>query len=192
MRSRRNLLGTDFACRWKYLGRRVGGEPPRPRVLVEASDVAQAYANWRLLDNEGYEVSWCPGPRGFSPRRCPLVACGRCELVERAAVVVSSLELHRQSSRNVVAALRRLHPDTPVVIQAPQQMLAQWSPLFEGHWEPMPRPANKRTLLNSVEFALTKPMGESPDRIDADLLPNPTDIVNSIHDGRDPACDAPA
>ena len=51
---------------------------PRRRVLVEASDVAQAYAYWRLLDNEGYEVSWCPGPRGPSPRRCPLVACGRC------------------------------------------------------------------------------------------------------------------
>ena len=84
MWSRRNLLGMDFACRWKYLGRRAEGEHPRPRVLVEEPDVARAYACWRLLDNSGYEASWCRGPRGLSPCPCPLVACGRYELVERA------------------------------------------------------------------------------------------------------------
>jgi len=190
MRSRRNLLGTDFACRWKHLGRRADGEHPRPRVLVEESDVAQAYAYWRLLDNNGYEALWCRGPRGLSPRPCPLVACGQCALVERADVVVSSLGLHHQSSRKVVAALRRLHPKTPVVIQASQQMLARWAPLFEGHWGPMQIPANKGSLLDSVQSVLAKPTGESADRIDAQLLPNPTDIVNPTHDGRDPTARA--
>ena len=162
MRSHRNLLGTDFASRWKHLGLRAEGEHARPQVLVEEPDVARAYAYWRLLDNNGYEVSWCRGPRGLGPRPCPLVACGRCELVERADVVLSSLELHHESSRKVVAALRSLHPDTPVVIQASQQMFARWAPLFEAHWGPMSIPANKRTLLDSVESALTQPTKESP------------------------------
>jgi hypothetical protein len=82
-------------------------------------------------------------------------------LVEHADVVVSSLELHRHSSRMIVAALRCLYPDTPVVIQAPEQMLAQCAPLFEGHWGPRPIPATKRTLLESVESAFSK----SPVRI---------------------------
>jgi DNA-binding NtrC family response regulator len=190
MRSHRNLLGTDFTCRWKHLGRHAEGEHPRPRVLVEEPDVAGAYAYWRLLDNNGYEVSWCRGPKGLGPRPCPLVTCGRCELVERADVVVSSLGLHRESSRKVVAALRRLHPDTPVVIQASQQMFTRWAPLFEGHWGPVPIPANKRTLLDSVESALAKPTEESPNHIDAHLLPNATGMVNSSPNGRDPTARA--
>ncbi len=156
MRSHRKLLGTDFACRWKHLGLRAEGEHPRTRVLVEEPDVAEAYAYWRLLDNNGYEVSWCPGPRGLGARTCPLVACGQCELVERADVVVSSLGFRRESSRKVVAALSGLHPDTPVVIHASQQMFARWAPLFEAHWGLTSIPANKRTLLDLVESALAK------------------------------------
>jgi hypothetical protein len=190
MRRHRNLLGTDFACRWTHLGRRAKGEDPRPRVLIEEPDVAGAYAYWRLLDKNGYEVSWCRGPRGLGPRQCPLVACGRCELVEGADVVVSSLGLHRQSSRRVVTALRRLHPDTPVVIRASQETLTRWAPLFEGHWGPVPIPANKRTLLDSVESALAKPTEESPNYIDAHPLPDATDVVNWSPSGRGPTARA--
>jgi len=184
MRSHRNLLGTDLARRWKDLGLRAEGEHPRPQVLVEEPDVARAYACWRLLDNNGYEVSWCRGPRGLGSTPCPLVACGRCELVERADVVVSSLGLHRESSRMVVAALRRLHPEIPVVVQVPRQALARWAPMFEGHWGSVQIPATRRTLLDSVQSALAKPIGESPDRVDAHLLPNVTDMVNSFPDGQ--------
>jgi len=156
----RNLLGTDFACRWQHLGLRTPGRPPRCRVLIEEPDVAEAYASWRLLNNNGYDVSWCPGPGRLFSRPCPLVACGRCELVECADVVVSSLELQRASSRQVVAAVTHLHSDTPIIVRAPQPMLAQWTPRFEGHWGPVQIPANKRTLLDSVEFALAKPVGD--------------------------------
>ena len=122
--------------------------------------MAEAYACWRLLNNNGYDASWCPGPGRLFPRPCPLVASGRCVLVERADVVVSSLELQRASSRQVVAAVTHLHRDTPVVVQAPQPMLARWAPLFEGNWGPVQTPANKRTLLDSVEAALAKPVGD--------------------------------
>jgi len=154
MRSGRNPLGSDLACRWKHLGLRAEGEHSRPRVLVEESEVAKAYATWRLLDNNGCEASWCRGPRALGTRPCPLVVSGRCELVERADVVVSSLGLDRDSSRMVVAALMRLHPETPVVVQASRQMLARWAPMFQAHGGPMPIPANRRTLLASVQSAL--------------------------------------
>ena len=57
-----------------------------------------------------------------------------------------------------------------MVIQASQQLLARWAPLFEGHWGPEPGPANKRTLLDSVESALAKPTEESPNHIDAPMV----------------------
>ena len=107
------------------------------------------------------------GAESPGPRACPLVACGRCELVERADVVVSSLELRRESSRNVVAALRSLHPDKPVVMHASQQMFARWAPLFEAHWGLTSTPANKRTLLDLVESALVTPTEEPPNHVDA-------------------------
>jgi hypothetical protein len=100
-------------------------------------------------------------------------------LVEHADVVVSSLELHRQSSREVVAALRHLHPDKPVVMQASEEVLARWAPLFEGHWGPVPVPTNKRTLLESLDFALATPTGGAPDRTDAQVLPDAIHIPNS-------------
>jgi len=87
-------------------------------------------------------------------------------LVERADVVVSSLELHRESSRKVVAALRLLYPGTPVVLQGPHPMFAQWAPLFEGHWGSVEVPANKRTLLDSVESALAMPVEETKEDVD--------------------------
>jgi len=184
MRGGHDPLGTDLACRWKHLGLRTEAAHSRPRVLVEESEVARAYATWRLLDNNGCEASWCRGPRALSPRPCPLVVSGRCELVECADVVVSSLGLHRESSRMVVAALRRLHPEIPVVVQVPRQALARWAPMFEGHWGSVQIPATRRTLLDSVQSALAKPIGESPDRVDAHLLPNVTDMVNSFPDGQ--------
>jgi len=192
MRGHRNLLGTDFACRWEHLGRRAEGEHPRPRVLVEEPDVAGAYTYWRLLDNYGYEVSWCRGPRGLGPRACPLVACGRCELVERADVVVSSLGLRRQSSRQVVAALRRLHPDTPVVIEASQQMLARWEPMIEGHWGSVSIPANRRTLLDSVESALTQPTENRQTTSTLVFRQTQPTSLSSCPESRDPAARARA
>jgi hypothetical protein len=91
------------------------------------------------------------------------VASGHCDLVRDADVELSALDLHRQSSRKVISALRYLHSETPVIIQAHQQALAEWAPVFEGRWGAMRMPATERPLLDSVEFALATPPGESPD-----------------------------
>ena len=127
--------------------------------------MVEAYASWRLLEEHGYEVSWCPGPAGSRPRRCPLVACGLCDLVLYADVVVTSLALDSKRSREVVAAHRYEHPETPFIIEAPAEALTLLAPLFEGRWGATRMPVTKRTLLDSVEFALAASPGESPEGV---------------------------
>jgi len=152
----RKLLGRDFARRWNHRRGYAGVGHPRPRVLIEEPDAAEAYAYWRLLTDHGYQVSWCPGPTGPPARQCPLVALGHCDLVQCADVVVSSLPLHRGSSRDVIAALRHLHPETPMIVQAPQPLFARWEPLFEGGSWNMRAPVTSDLLLDSVELALVE------------------------------------
>ncbi|HEY5025207.1 MAG TPA: hypothetical protein VII76_09540 [Acidimicrobiales bacterium] len=122
--------------------------------------MVEAYASWRLLEENGYEVSWCPGPAGSRPRRCPLVTSGLCDLVCYADVVVTSLALGTKSSRDVVSAHRYLHPETPFIIEAPAEALTLFAPLFESRWGATRMPVTNRTLLDSVEFALAASPGE--------------------------------
>jgi hypothetical protein len=57
------------------------------RVLVVASDIDVGFRASERLEDEGHEVSWCPGPR--SPRFTCLGGCGRyCPLAGAADVVV--------------------------------------------------------------------------------------------------------
>lgn len=156
-------LGRDFARHWHPRGGAIGAGHPRPRVLIEEPDVVEAYASWRLLEENGYEASWCPGPAGSRPRRCPLVASGLCDLVLYADVVVTSLGLDSKCSREVVCALRYLHPETPFIIEAPAEALALWAPVFEGRWGATRMPVTKRTLLDSIEFALAASPREGPE-----------------------------
>jgi hypothetical protein len=124
-------------------------------VLLEVPDGAEAVAYWRLLTDNDYEVAWCPGPERVPARRCPLVASGRCELLEGADVVVSALGLNEESCRRVVEARGRLYPETPVVAQASRSDFAQWASLVEGD-HLMPTPVSGKALLQSVEDALTR------------------------------------
>ncbi len=167
MWKRRKLLGRDLAGRWRHRGETAGPvaesrEPRRPRVLIEEPDAAEAFAYWSVLTGNGYEVSWCPGPAAEPQHRCPLVASGRCGLVASADVVVSSLDLHRESSQRVMVALERRHPETPVIVQAPQHMLARSATLFDGVWEPMRMPVTRKALLDTVALALAKPSATAP------------------------------
>jgi hypothetical protein len=146
-------LGRNWARHWHLPGG-AGVRNPRPRVLIEEPDVVEAKASWRLLEENGYEVSWCPGPAGSRLGRCPLVTSGQCDLVCDADVVVTSLALDSECSRKVVSAHRYLHPETPFIIDAPAAALAQWAPVFERRWGAIRMPVTRRTLLDSVEFAL--------------------------------------
>lgn len=152
---RSELLGRDFAGPWSHRGVSARRGNARPRILVEEPDPAEGFAYWRLLTKNGYDVSWCPGPTGQPRLLCPLVTRGRCDLVQCADVVVSSLPLHRESSQKVIAAIRNRYPDTVLLVQAPQRLLAQCGPSFEDRsWRAMRMPVTSQTVLDSVERAL--------------------------------------
>ncbi len=153
-------LGRDFARHWQPRGGAVGTGHTRPRVLIQEPDVVEAYASWRHLEENGYEVAWCPGPAGSRGRLCPLVTSGQCDLVLNADVVVTSLALDSKCSWDVVAAHRYLHPETPFIIEAPAEVLTLFAPLFEGEWGATRMPVTNRALLDAVEFALGPLPGE--------------------------------
>jgi DNA-binding NtrC family response regulator len=122
-------------------------------VLIEEPDGAEAFAYWHLLTDKGYSVQWCPGPGGPTRGRCALVSTGQCQLVEEADVVVSALGIDHKSSRDVLGAIRRLHPETPVVIQASRREFSRWADLFDGESD-LRIPVTGRALLDSVEGAV--------------------------------------
>jgi hypothetical protein len=105
---------------------------PRPRVLIENSDYGTAYAAERILERRGYEVSVCGGPDHLRGRRCPLVAEGRCELVDDADVVVHGLDPDRPDHRAVLAALREERPSVPIVAEMTAAAAERHADLLEG------------------------------------------------------------
>jgi hypothetical protein len=123
-------------------------------VLLEEPEGAEASVIWGLLEDSGYKVSWCPGPKGPPPSWCPLLSGHRCSLVESADVVVSALGFHDSSCRQVLEELGRLHPEAAVIVQTPPSEAVQWEPLLEGHLM-LPMPLSARALLEDVEAALS-------------------------------------
>lgn len=91
----------------------------RPRVLIEDPDGAVLGAGRRHLEREGFDVRVCSGPQGMGRRECPLLRGEGCHLAAGADVVFTSLAADSVRGREVVAALRRHYPTTPVVAELP-------------------------------------------------------------------------
>jgi hypothetical protein len=86
--STKRNLGSDDASSWS---RSLPDQPHGHTVLLECEDGAVAHAAWKLLGRYDTNMMWCPGPNAPGRPRCPLVERGRCEMVERADVVVNVL-----------------------------------------------------------------------------------------------------
>jgi len=127
----------------------------RPEVLLEAPEGADTGALWGLLADAGYRVSWCPGPSGAAPSWCPLLGGHRCALVESADVVLCALGFSDASCRQVLEGLRRLHPDTPVIVETPMSQAVRWESLLQGH-PVLPMPPSSRAVIEDVEAALSR------------------------------------
>jgi hypothetical protein len=84
--------------------------------------------------------------------------------------VVSALGLHHAAPRRIVARLADHYPATPVVVQAPSQLLGERVALVAGR-VPLVMPVTGEALLDSVRLALAggpfpggRPVPGVPDR----------------------------
>lgn len=126
----------------------------RARVLVENADAGVGYAMQNLLKDEAFDVQYCGGPDHLRGHRCPLVTEGRCALVEGADVVVHSLNPDRPDQAAVLRAIKKLHPDTPVVVEVPTPAREAHADLLEG-CTIVPMPATRTAIIDGVRRALS-------------------------------------
>ena len=88
------------------------------RVLVVHHDIDIADAETDRLRRAGYEVQQCWGPTYNS---CPVMRGRTCDLADHADVLLYDVWATGESDggRGLVAGLRDLYPDKPVVLAAP-------------------------------------------------------------------------
>ena len=91
------------------------------RVLVVHHDLDMADIEVDGLRRAGYEVDQCAGPIGGSP--CPVLHGERCWQVEKADVLVYDVWASGDGAQDLIADLRDLHPNKPVVLTSPGMML---------------------------------------------------------------------
>jgi hypothetical protein len=88
------------------------------RVLVVHHDLDLAGQEADALRRFGYEVVECGGP---SRNKCPVLAGRPCDLAERADVLVYDVWASgdAEGAKTLVANIRDVHPDRPVVLTTP-------------------------------------------------------------------------
>jgi hypothetical protein len=106
----------------------------RPRALIEHSDEAVAFRYVDTLRRAGYSVAVCRGPSGerHPPEKCVLLTGDRCAAVDGADVVVSGLGIRVPEKRAVLEALRRHHPEKPLVVEVEAGELDGFGDLVDG------------------------------------------------------------
>ena len=124
-----------------HWSRKVRGKGPprfpdapagRARVVIEGSDGAVRDAIGRMLADAGHEVVDCGGPESLRTGRCPLEQGATCPGIEAADLVVSSFPTGSPRERAILAAIRRRHPDTPLVVEAPPVTAQRFSGVLKG------------------------------------------------------------
>lgn len=88
------------------------------RVLVVHHDLDMAGQEVDSLRRYGYTVVECGGP---TRNRCPVLAGQPCDLAQDADVLVYDVWASgdAEGSRALIENIRRVHPDTPVVLTSP-------------------------------------------------------------------------
>jgi hypothetical protein len=88
------------------------------RVVVVHHDVDIADQEADSLRRAGFEVQQCSGPVS---NRCPVLRGERCALAEGADVLVYDVWATGETDggRALVAGLRDMYPDVPIVLTAP-------------------------------------------------------------------------
>ena len=109
------------------------------RILVESPDPVLRAADFTPFQEAGFEVAVCSGPGSGSA--CPLAADEPCPFVIVSDLVLFGLDTEGGRGREVLAALREHHPETPVVVAVPRGYEADLAGLPEG-CTPLPFPSS--------------------------------------------------
>ncbi len=88
------------------------------RVLVVNHDIDLADEEVDGLRRRGYDVRLCLGPIGA---QCPILSGRACDLVDWADVMVYDAWAtgEPEGAAALIAGLRDLHPNVPIVLSAP-------------------------------------------------------------------------
>ena len=88
------------------------------RALVVHHDIDMADQEVESLRRFGYEVVQCSGP---TANTCPVLNGGRCQLAADSDVLIYDAWADGDSdgSTQLIADLRRVHPEVPIVLTFP-------------------------------------------------------------------------
>ncbi len=123
------------------------------RVLVVNHDRDLADEEVEALRRRGYEVKLCLGPIGAM---CPVLSHMGCELAEWADVMVYDAWATGEpdGAAALIAGLRDLHPDVPIVLSA-SGMEPDWVELAGPHRvTPLVGAPTGDRLASAIEAAL--------------------------------------
>ena len=96
----------------------------RPRVLVEEEDGAVRAAIVDMLEDAGFESIGCGGPDSQASGHCPLESHEKCGATENTDVIFCSLRMSDPRNREILKSLKRLHRNTPIVVEVPKPQAA--------------------------------------------------------------------
>ena len=88
------------------------------RALVGHHDIDRAAQEVESLRRFGYEVEQCSGP---TANTCPILNGGACDLAAHSDVLIYDAWASGDidGSAELIAGLRRVHPDVPIVLTTP-------------------------------------------------------------------------
>lgn len=125
----------------------------RPRVVVEHEDPVWRWAAAGLLEDAGYQVLGCGGPHELTDGGCPMVAEGRCTLIDGADVVINGLGVRDPAHRAVLASIRAHSSGLPVLVELPSTQQDRLEADFPG-CQRIPFPVRPHDLVTAVSVAL--------------------------------------
>ena len=126
------------------------------RVLVETTDRAERLAITAELKAAGFDAVSCGGPYSLHGGECALVAGGACSAVAGADAIFHRLNPANPANREVLVALKRTYPKTPIVIEIPQPDLRRFADALDG-CNILLMPAHAPAMVAAIRRAVKAP-----------------------------------
>lgn len=145
----------------RRLGFQAKSDPARPSTADRGRTVLVEYPSFGtpgvlvdVLERAGYDTIVCSGP-GDMTGVCHLLETGDCPWADAADAVFNGFGLGTDEHRRIIEALRREHPDTPVVVEATPPQAEAHADVVAGCLR-CDTPLTSGKLLAAVEEALTQ------------------------------------